>query len=130
MIKQTIAQVAVLVHDYDEAINFYTTKLHFDLIEDSILSDSKRWVIISPKGSMGSRILLAKATNEEQKKAVGNQCGGRVFLFLNTNNFEGDYKNLIEQKVKIIREPVKEQWGMVAVFEDLYGNKWDLIESN
>lgn len=130
MIKQTIAQVAILVHDYDEAILFYTTKLHFDLIEDSILSESKRWVIISPKGNIGTRLLLAKATNEEQKNAVGNQCGGRVFLFLNTNNFELDYKNLVDQKVTIIREPVEEKWGRVAVFADLYGNKWDLIESH
>lgn len=128
--KQTIAQVAILVHDYDEAILFYTTKLHFDLIEDSILSESKRWVIVSPKGNIGTRLLLAKATNEEQKNAVGNQCGGRVFLFLNTNNFEFDYKNLVDQKVTIVREPVEEKWGRVAVFADLYGNKWDLIESD
>lgn len=126
--KQSIAQLALLVNEYDEAIEFYTRKLHFTLVEDTILSDAKRWVRIAPPGSAGCCLLLAKAINEEQKSQVGNQTGGRVFLFLNTDDFERDYQNLLDNKVTIVRQPVKETYGTVAVFADLYGNLWDLIE--
>jgi len=126
--KQSIAHLALLVNEYDEAIEFYTRKLHFTLIEDTVLSDVKRWVRIAPPGSAGCCLLLAKAVNEEQKNQVGNQTGGRVFLFLNTDDFERDYQNLLDNRVTIIRPPVKESYGTVAVFADLYGNLWDLIE--
>jgi catechol 2,3-dioxygenase-like lactoylglutathione lyase family enzyme len=126
--KQTIAQIALLVLDYDEAIAFYTQKLHFSLLGDTRLSETKRWVLISPPGSTGCNLLLAKADNEEQRSRVGNQTGGRVFLFLNTDNFERAYQNLLDQQVRVIRKPVKEAYGTVAVFADLYGNLWDLIE--
>lgn len=128
--KQKIAHIALLVEDYDEAIEFYTKKLHFDLIEDTPLSETKRWVIIAPQGSNECSLLLAKATSDEQKSRVGNQTGGRVFLFLNTDNLDRDYQNLIDQGIKIIREPSSEVYGKVLVFEDLYGNHWDLIEPN
>ncbi len=126
--NQKIAHIALLVKDYDETIEFYTKKLHFIVVEDSILTETKRWVIIAPKGSSGCSILLAKAANETQEKFIGNQSGGRVFLFLYTDNFERDYQNLLTENVKIIRTPVTEAWGKVAVFADLYGNLWDLIE--
>ena len=126
--KQNIAQISVLVNDYDEAIAFYTRKLHFSLVEDSDLGEGKRWVLIAPPGSTGCNLLLAKAANEHQQSRVGNQTGGRVFLFLTTDNFERDFRNLLENKVTIIREPLKESYGTVAVFADLYGNLWDLIE--
>jgi catechol 2,3-dioxygenase-like lactoylglutathione lyase family enzyme len=116
------------VNDYDEAIEFYTGKLHFTLVENTVLSDAKRWVRIAPPGSAGCCLLLAKAGNDEQKSRIGNQTGGRVFLFLNTDNFERDYQNLLDNRVAIIRPPVKESYGTVAVFADLYGNLWDLIE--
>ena len=120
--------VALVVKDYDEAINFYTKKLNFKLVEDSVLSETKRWVLISPPGSNGCCLLLAKAATDEQKSRVGNQTGGRVFLFLHTNNFEEDFSNLKKNGVAIVREPSKEEYGTVAVFADLYGNLWDLIE--
>jgi len=126
--KQNIVHVAIVVDDYDRAIEFYTQKLHFVLIEDTVLSETKRWVLVAPKGSTGCCLLLAKAANEEQSSRVGNQTGGRVFLFLNTDNFKRDYQNLQLHGIKIVREPVVEKWGTVAVFEDLYGNLWDLIE--
>lgn len=126
--KQRLAQIAIVVHDYDEAIEFYTNKLHFDLIEDTPLSETKRWVLIRPKGSLECCLLLAKAANQDQKSRVGNQTGGRVFLFLHTDNFDRDYKNLLDQKIEIIRPPQREEYGTVAVFKDLYGNLWDLIE--
>jgi catechol 2,3-dioxygenase-like lactoylglutathione lyase family enzyme len=126
--KQKIAQVAIVVEDYDDAIRFYTEKLHFTLVEDTRLSESKRWVKVAPKGATDCCLLLAKAANEEQKSRIGNQTGGRVFLFLHTDDFQRDYKNLLDQQIKIVREPVAESWGMVAVFEDLYGNLWDLVE--
>jgi len=127
-LKQKIAHIALVVDDYDKAIEFYTTKLHFELIENTILSESKRWVLIAPKGSTECSILLAKASTQEQKSRIGNQTGGRVFLFLYTDNFERDYNNLLINKIKIIREPSIEEYGRVAVFEDIYGNHWDLIE--
>ena len=126
--RQTLAQIALVVNDYDEAIDFYTKKLHFTLIEDTQLSETKRWVIIAPPGSDGCRLLLAKAANDEQRSRIGNQTGGRVFLFLNTDNFARDYQNLVDQQITIVRQPVRETWGQVAVFADLYGNLWDLIE--
>ncbi len=126
--KQQIAHIALVVDDYDKAIIFYTEKLHFTLVEDTILSETKRWVLIAPPGSDGCCLLLAKAANTEQSSRVGNQTGGRVFLFLHTDNFKRDYQNLLDNRVSIVREPVTETWGTVAVFEDLYGNLWDLIE--
>ena len=128
--KQRLVRISIVVEDYDEAIYFYTQKLHFDLIEDTPLSDTKRWVIVAPKGSSGCGLLLAKAASEEQKSRVGNQTGGRVFLFLHTDDFKRDYRNLIEQNITIIREPSVENYGTVAVFEDLYGNLWDLVQPN
>jgi catechol 2,3-dioxygenase-like lactoylglutathione lyase family enzyme len=125
--NQYLAHIALLVQDYDQAIDFYTKKLHFELIEDTQLSDIKRWVLIAPNGSKGCQILLAKAVGD-QKKAIGNQSGGRVFLFLHTDDFDRDYENLINQNIKIFREPSNEEYGKVCVFEDLYGNLWDLIE--
>ena len=122
-----INQITLVVKDYDEAIAFYTQKLHFDLIEDTVLSETKRWVVVAPKNSQ-CQLLLAKAANEEQLKSVGNQTGGRVFLFLNTDNLERERQNLIDNKVNIVREPKQENYGKVLVFEDLYGNLWDLIE--
>jgi len=126
--KQNIAHVAIVVDDYDEAIEFYTKKLHFTLVEDTILSVEKRWVLVRPKGADGCSLLLAKGVGEEQKSRIGNQTGGRVFLFLQTDNFKRDYQNLIDNNVKIVREPIFEDYGTVAVFQDLYGNLWDLIE--
>lgn len=122
-----INQITLVVKDYDEAIAFYTQKLHFDLIEDTVLSETKRWVVVAPKNSQ-CRLLLAKSANDEQLKSVGNQTGGRVFLFLNTDNLERERQNLIDNKVKIVRESKQEDYGKVLVFEDLYGNLWDLIE--
>ncbi len=117
-----------MVEDYDEAIQFYTGKLKFTVVEDTTLSASKRWVVLAPPGSSGCSLLLAKAANEEQRNHIGNQTGGRVFLFLHTDNFQRDFNNLKEQGVVIVREPAREAWGTVAVFQDLYGNLWDLIE--
>lgn len=126
--KQRIGHITIVVEDYDKAIEFYTKKLHFTLVEDSILSETKRWVLVAPKGSSDCCLLLAKATNDEQHTRIGNQTGGRVFLFLYTDNFKKDYQNLQDQGITIVRGPVIETWGTVAVFEDLYGNLWDLIE--
>jgi catechol 2,3-dioxygenase-like lactoylglutathione lyase family enzyme len=126
--KQRIAQMALVVADYDDAIAFYTKKLDFTLIEDTVMSETKRWVVIAPKGSDNCRLLLAKAANEEQKSRVGNQTGGRVFLFLYTDDFWRDYHKMVERGVHFIRPPNKEDYGTVAVFEDLYGNLWDFIE--
>ena len=125
--KQKLAHIALVVNDYDQAIDFYVNKLHFNLIENTKMSETKRWVVIAPPGSECS-LLLAKASSDEQKSRVGNQTGGRVFLFLHTDNFQRDFQNLNHHKVKIIRGPVQEPYGTVAVFEDIYGNLWDLIE--
>jgi catechol 2,3-dioxygenase-like lactoylglutathione lyase family enzyme len=124
---QKIAQIALVVNDYGEAIEFYTKKLHFTLIEDTLLSPTKRWVVVAPQNSTGCNLLLAKAATEEQKKCIGNQTGGRVFLFLHTDNFESDYRNLLANNITIVREPSIEEYGKVLVFADLYGNLWDLI---
>lgn len=126
--QQKIAHIALVVDDYDDAIKFYTEKLHFDLIEDTVLSETKRWVLVAPKGESECCILLAKASNEEQQSRVGNQTGGRVFLFLYTDNFQRDYQNLLDNKITIVREPESQPHGKVLVFADLYGNLWDLIE--
>jgi quinol monooxygenase YgiN/predicted enzyme related to lactoylglutathione lyase len=126
--KQNLTHIAIVVDDYDKAIDFYTHKLNFTLLEDTILSDTKRWVLVRPKGASECSLLLAKGANDEQKSRIGNQTGGRVFLFLHTNNFKKDYQNLIDNKIKIVREPSFKDYGTVAVFEDLYGNLWDLIE--
>ena len=118
-----------MVDDYDDAINFYVNKLKFDLIEDSFQPEqNKRWVVVSPAGSRGTTLLLAKASNKEQQGYVGNQSGGRVFLFLRTDDFWRDYKEMISNGIVFVRKPKEEDYGTVAVFEDLYGNLWDLVE--
>ena len=126
--QQRIAHLALVVRDYDEAIDFYTRKLHFELVEDTPLSATKRWVLVRPPGARECCLLLAKAVGEEQSSRIGNQTGGRVFLFLYTDNFARDYQNLLDQEVTIVRPPKVEEYGTVAVFEDLYGNLWDLLE--
>ena len=126
--KQRLAHIAIVVNDYDEAIKFYTEKLHFDLIEDTQLSETKRWVLVRPKGGDSCCLLLAKAANEEQLSRVGNQTGGRVFLFLHTDDFKRDFQNLLDHQIEIVRKPQREEYGTVAVFKDLYGNLWDMIE--
>ena len=126
--NQSLAHIAIVVDDYDKAIEFYTQKLHFRLTEDTVLSDTKRWVLVTPQGANECSLLLAKAATEAQKSSIGNQTGGRVFLFLYTDNFKRDYQNLLDHKIKIIREPSTETHGTVAVFEDIFGNLWDLIE--
>jgi len=126
--KQELAHIALVVRDYDEAIMFYCNKLNFILVEDTPLSETKRWVMIRPPGSSGACLLLAKAVGEMQVARIGNQTGGRVFLFLHTDDFERDFQNLVNNNIKIIRQPSNEEYGLVAVFEDLYGNLWDLIQ--
>lgn len=126
--KRQLAQIALVVRDYDEAIEFYTQKLGFILLEDTPLSETKRWVRIAPSHTPGCNILLAQAASEAQQAAVGNQTGGRVFLFLHTDDFQRDYQNLLHHGIRIVREPSQEDFGTVAVFADLYGNLWDLIE--
>jgi catechol 2,3-dioxygenase-like lactoylglutathione lyase family enzyme len=127
---QKIVKIALVIDDYDKAIEYYTKKLNFSLLEDTVLSLEKRWVIVAPKDTIGCALLLAKASTAQQESRIGNQTGGRVFLFLHTNNFDQDHQNLLHHQIKIIREPVTESWGRVLVFEDLYGNLWDLIEDN
>jgi len=128
---QSIALITLVVRDYDEAIEFYTQKLNFVLIEDSYQPEQdKRWVVVAPPGSNGTKLLLAKASNSEQNAFVGNQTGGRVFLFLNTDDFWRDYKQMTAAGISFVREPVEQEYGTVAVFEDLHGNRWDLIELN
>ena len=124
---QTLAHIALVVDDYDKAIHFYTTILNFQLLEDTRLSESKRWVLVAPPDSSGCSILLAQAANDKQESRIGNQTGGRVFLFLHTDNFERDFENLKAKGVTIVRGPSVESYGTVVVFEDLYGNLWDLI---
>lgn len=126
---QSLAHVALVVRDYDEAIAFYTRVLGFDLIADTDQPEqAKRWVVVKPKGEGSASILLAKASNEEQDRFVGNQTGGRVFLFLQTDDFERDYALYRSRGVRFVRAPKQENYGTVAVFEDLYGTLWDLIE--
>src|SRR6185295_5446912 len=126
--KQRIAHIALVVRDYDEAIRFYTEKLHFTLVEDTVLSETKRWVLVAPKGSNEFSLLLAKAANTEQETRIGDQTGGRVFLFLYTDNLRRDYETMVKEGVEFVREPKAETYGTVAVFKDLYGNLWDLLE--
>src|SRR5262245_55487699 len=127
--KHTIAHVAVVVRDYDEAIAFYTRKLGFTLIEDSEQPDQhKRWVIVAPPGSSGTTLLLARASTPEQARCIGNQTGGRVFLFLSTDDFWRDYHRMTAAGVRFVRPPSDAPYGTVAVFEDLYGNRWDLVQ--
>ena len=129
--KQSIVHVALVVKDYDEAIAFFTQKLHFELVEDTYQPEQdKRWVVVSPPGSQGVTLLLARASKPEQEPFVGNQSGGRVFLFLNTDDFWRDYNEMTGKGIKFVREPKKQEYGMVTVFEDLYGNLWDLLELN
>ena len=128
--ERMIGQISILVEDYDEALRFYINKLGFVLVEDTVLNSEKRWVVIKPGNTngQGCNLLLAKATNAHQKNFIGNQTGGRVFLFLYTDNFKRDYELLIKNGVEIVRPPKEEQYGGVLVFSDLYGNLWDLIE--
>jgi catechol 2,3-dioxygenase-like lactoylglutathione lyase family enzyme len=126
-LKQELAQIAIVVKDYDEAIRFYTEKLHFNLISDHPLGETKRWVIVKPPASQGAGLLLAKAASSAQQNVVGNQTGGRVFLFLDTDDFWRDYHDYRNNGVEFVRDPVTEDYGTVAVFKGLYGNLWHLI---
>ncbi len=129
--KQSLVHIALFVNDYDEALNFYTNVLDFDLIEDTYQPEQdKRWVVVSPRNSNGATILLAKASKPIQKDFIGNQSGGRVFLFLGTDDFYRDYNNLVSKGVEFVREPKVADYGTVAVFKDLYGNLWDLVQFN
>lgn len=124
---QQLALVSLLVADYDEALDFYVQKLGFELVEDTPLSPEKRWVVVRPRGSAGG-LLLAKAASPQQQGHIGNQAGGRVFLFLKTDDFAHDYGLLQQNGVRVVRPPAREAYGTVCVFEDLYGNRWDLIQ--
>jgi catechol 2,3-dioxygenase-like lactoylglutathione lyase family enzyme len=126
--RQQIAHIALVVKDYDEAIAFYTQKLHFILVEDTKLSETKRWVMVAPPGNSNTCLLLARAATPEQASRIGNQTGGRVFLFLYTDNIWRDYESMQKDAIRFVRPPVVEDYGIVTVFEDLYGNLWDLIE--
>jgi len=126
--QQSIVHIALVVRDYDEAIEFYTKKLHFTVLQDIYQPEQdKRWVLVSPPGPTGTTLLLARASNSEQECFIGNQTGGRVFLFLNTDDFWRDYNDMVSSGVKFVRKPKEESYGTVAVFEDLYGNLWDLV---
>jgi lactoylglutathione lyase len=129
-IEQRIGNIALVVENYDDAIAFYTKKLQFELVEDTDLGGGKRWVQISPPNSTGTNLLLAQASNDEQLKSVGNQAGGRVFLFLQTNDFWRDYEFMKAQGVEFTEDPRSEEYGTVVVFKDLYGTKWDLLQLN
>ncbi len=127
--KQSIVHVALVIRDYDEAIAFYTQKLKFTLVEDTYQPEQdKRWVVVSPPGSRGTSLLLARASKPEQEAFIGNQTGGRVFLFLNTDDFWRDYDEMVSEGIEFVRPPKEEPYGTVAVFKDLYGNLWDLLE--
>jgi len=129
VIAQRLGLVSLVVDDYDDALAFFVGKLGFSLVEDTVVPEqSKRWVVVTPPGASESRLLLAKASNEEQKSRIGSQAGGRVFLFLYTNNFWRDYERYKANGIAFVREPKREPYGMVAVFKDLYGNLWDLLE--
>lgn len=126
---QSIVHIALVVREYDEAIDFYTKKLNFTLIEDTYQPEQdKRWVVIAPPGSNGTTILLARASKPEQLDFIGNQAGGRIFLFLGTDDFERDYNEMISKGIEFVRPPKKDDYGTVAVFKDLYGNLWDLVQ--
>ncbi|WP_343671039.1 VOC family protein [Chitinophaga sp.] len=126
--NRRIAHITLVVKDYDDAIRFYTEKLDFQLLEDTRLSEDKRWVLVAPKGAKECGLLLAKAVNDQQLASVGNQTGGRVALFLFTDDFWRDYDTMLAKGVKFVRPPKEEPYGWVAVFEDLYGNLWDLLQ--
>jgi catechol 2,3-dioxygenase-like lactoylglutathione lyase family enzyme len=127
--KQSIVHVALVVREYDEAIEFYTKKLNFRLVEDTYQPEQdKRWVVVAPPGSTGTTLLLARASTAEQETFIGNQSGGRVFLFLNSDDFWRDYHEMVARDIHFVREPKEEPYGTVAVFADLYGNLWDLLE--
>ena len=127
--QQSIAHIALVVRDYDEAIEFYTKKLNFSLVEDTYQPEQdKRWVVVSPPGLKGASLLLARASKPEQEAFIGNQAGGRVFLFLSTDDFWRDYNEMKEKGIVFIRDPKEQDYGIVAVFEDLYGNLWDLVQ--
>ncbi|MGF1909259.1 VOC family protein [Vibrio kasasachensis] len=129
--KQSIVHIALVVRDYDEAIDFYVNKLRFELIEDTYQPEQdKRWVVVAPPGSNGVALLLAKASKPEQHDFIGNQAGGRVFLFLNTDDFWRDYERMLSLGITFVRPPSEAEYGTVAVFEDLYGNRWDLLQLN
>lgn len=129
--KQALVHIALVVRDYDEAIDFYVNKLKFELVEDTYQAEQdKRWVVVAPPGSKGASILLARASKPEQFDFIGNQAGGRVFLFLNTDDFWRDYRRMVADGVEFAREPQEQDYGSVAVFKDLYGNLWDLLQLN
>ena len=126
---QKIGYIALVVRDYDEAIAYFTNALQFTVVEDTRLSDTKRWVLVAPPGGQAPCLLLAKAATPEQQSRIGNQTGGRVFLFLHTDDFARDYAGMKSRGVRFIENPREESYGTVAVFEDLYGNKWDLVSA-
>jgi catechol 2,3-dioxygenase-like lactoylglutathione lyase family enzyme len=125
---QTIGYIALVIRDYDEAIAYFTNALQFTLVEDTRLSDTKRWVLVAPRGGQSPCLLLAKAATPVQQSRIGNQTGGRVFLFLHTDDFARDHEAMKARGVRFIENPRKERYGTVAVFEDLYGNRWDLLQ--
>jgi catechol 2,3-dioxygenase-like lactoylglutathione lyase family enzyme len=128
---QALVHIALVVRDYDEALDFYLNKLNFELIEDTYQPEQdKRWVVVAPPGGTGATLLLARAATPEQAAFIGNQAGGRVFLFLNTDDFWRDYNAMLARGIRFIREPKQAEYGLVAVFEDLYGNRWDLLQLN
>ncbi|MCB8820338.1 VOC family protein [Microvirga rosea] len=127
--KQSIAHIALVVRDYDEAIAFYVDKLHFELVEDTYQPEQdKRWVVVKPPGDGQTSLLLARASSPEQEKFIGNQAGGRIFLFLRTDDFQRDYRAMVGAGISFVRPPKEAPYGIVAVFEDLYGNRWDLVQ--
>jgi catechol 2,3-dioxygenase-like lactoylglutathione lyase family enzyme len=129
--RQSIVHIALVVRDYDEALDFYINKLNFVLLEDTYQPEQdKRWVVVAPPGTTGATLLLARASKPEQEAAIGNQTGGRVFLFLNTDDFWRDYHDMVAKGIRFVRDPKRAEYGMVAVFEDLYGNLWDLLQLN
>lgn len=129
--RQNIVHIALVVKDYDEAIDFYVNKLNFELLEDTYQAEQdKRWVVVAPPNSHGTSLLLARASKQEQEAFIGNQAGGRVFLFLNTDDFWRDYHHMKSLGIHFVREPKEQDYGTVAVFEDLYGKRWDLLQLN
>ena len=126
--RQHLGLIALLVHDYDEAIDYFTGKLCFDVVEDTAMGNRKRWVVVAPPGSREARLLLAKAVTPEQSAQIGNQAGGRVFLFLRTDDFWRDYRDMQSKGISFREDPREEPYGTVVVFDDLYGNKWDLVQ--
>lgn len=126
--SQFLKGVALVVRDYDEAIGYFVGLLGFELVEDTPMGKGKRWVVVSPRGAQECRLILAKAKNDAELRAVGNQTGGRVFLFLHTDDFESDYQRMVQKGVQFVEQPRVETFGRVVVFIDLYGNRWDLVE--